>query len=142
MAFSKDIHILVVEDQRPMRKIFKNLLYQLGFCNISEALNGRHAMEILELHIEVRPVDLVIADWNMPDMSGIDLLYEVRCDPEFLDMPFLMVTAESNPRHVKEAVAAGVNEYLIKPFDAKKLEKKIHRIFAKLQSQQPERPLP
>ena len=112
-----------------MRKVIKSLLGTLEFFHASEAVNGSHAMEILETKYDYDPIQLIIADWNMPDKTGLDLLYEVRCDPHFLDIPFIMVTVEADIEQVRRAVKAGVNSYLIKPFDAVSLEKKILQIF-------------
>ncbi|MCZ6532296.1 MAG: response regulator [SAR324 cluster bacterium] len=128
MALDKNMNILVVDDFSTMRRIISNVLRQLGFDNIVEAEDGSKALQILESE----SVDFVITDWNMPQMSGLDLLKAMRASErdELKDMPVLMVTAEALQDNIIAAAKAGVNNYIIKPFDAQTLSEKIEKIFA------------
>lgn len=119
------MHILVVDDFSTMRRIVKNILRQLGFNNISEADDGTTAMAKLKQD----KIDFVITDWNMPKMTGMELLKEIRTDPNLKAIPVLMVTAEALQENIIAAVKAGVNNYIVKPFDAKTLSDKIAKIF-------------
>lgn len=121
----KNIKILSVDDFSTMRRIVKNLLKQLGYFNVEEAENGEAALEM----IKAKKYDLVISDWNMPVKTGIQLLKDVRADPALKDIPFLMVTAEAEKDNVLEAMEAGVNNYILKPFTAKVLEDKLRSVF-------------
>jgi two-component system, chemotaxis family, chemotaxis protein CheY len=121
----KNCRILAVDDFSTMRRIVKNILRQLGYTNVDEADNGSTALQALK----ERKYDLVISDWNMPVMTGIELLKGVRADPELKAMPFLMVTAEAEKHQVMEAIQAGVNSYILKPFTAKLLEDKLTAMF-------------
>jgi len=123
----KKIAILVVDDFATMRKVIRNLLKQLGYENIVEAENGEAALSVLKS----RQVDLIISDWNMPTMSGYELLKAVRADGELQKTPFLMVTAEALKENVVQAVKAGVSNYIVKPFTAEVLNDKIGQIFKK-----------
>ena len=119
------MRILVVDDFGSMRKIIKGLLKQIGFQNIEEADDGSTALEKLK----VGEFGLIICDWNMPKVPGIEVLKAVRNDPQLKDLPFLMVTAEAKKDNVMEAVKAGVNQYIVKPFTAETLRKKLEKIF-------------
>jgi len=121
-----DMKILIVDDFATMRRIIKNILRQLGYKNIEEADDGATALPLLKS----QHFDLVISDWNMPEMSGLELLKSVRGDDQLKDMPFLMVTAEAQKENVIEAVKAKVSNYIIKPFTAETLAEKINKIFA------------
>ncbi len=120
----KKIKILVVDDFATMRKVIRNLLKQSGFENVAEAEDGAIALQTLKS----TKVDFVISDWNMPNMTGIDLLRAVRSDNELNKLPFLMVTAESLKENVVEAVKAGVSDYIVKPFTHEVLGEKIDKI--------------
>ncbi|MFB3924436.1 MAG: chemotaxis response regulator CheY [Syntrophales bacterium] len=120
----KKIKILVVDDFATMRKVIRNLLKQIGYDNVIEAENGQVAFRTLKS----QKVDFVISDWNMPTMSGLELLRAIRADQELSKTPFLMVTAEALKENVVEAVKAGVNNYIVKPFTAEVLEEKIAKI--------------
>jgi two-component system, chemotaxis family, chemotaxis protein CheY len=120
----KKIKILVVDDFATMRKVIRNLLKQSGFENVTEAEDGAVALNVLKS----TKVDFVISDWNMPNMTGIELLRSVRADAELSKTPFLMVTAESLKENVVEAVKAGVNDYIVKPFTHEVLGEKIEKI--------------
>ncbi len=124
MAFDTSIKVLVVDDFATMRRILKNILKQLGFTNIVEAEDGTTAWEILE----EQSIDLIISDWNMPKMTGLDLLKKVRASSKHSKMPFLMVTAEAQKQNVIEAVQAGVSNYVVKPFTAEGIYDKLSKI--------------
>jgi two-component system chemotaxis response regulator CheY len=120
--------VMVVNDSSVMRQIIKNNLKQLGFdqSNLVDAEDGEEALK----KIGEDEVDLVISDWNMPRMTGIDFLEEVRADGALEDLPFLMVTSETDKEKIMEEVQAGVNQYTVKPFNAAQLEEKIKEIFS------------
>lgn len=120
--------ILVVDDFSTMRRIIRNLLRELGFNNIFEADDGQSALPKLQSG----GIDFLITDWNMPGMTGIDLLRTVRADPNLAQLPVLMVTAEAKRDQIVEAAQAGVNGYVIKPFTAATLQEKIEKIFERL----------
>jgi two-component system chemotaxis response regulator CheY len=125
MALDLSMKILVVDDFSTMRRIIKNILKQIGFSDIDEAENGQVALSKLNDN----SYDLVVSDWNMPEMTGIELLKAVRATDGIKDIPFLMVTAEAKKENVVEAVKAGVNNYIVKPFTAEVLQEKIEKIF-------------
>jgi two-component system chemotaxis response regulator CheY len=122
--------VLVVDDFATMRKIVRNILKQIGFEDISEAEDGNAALRV----IKNEKVGLVVTDWNMPNMSGLELLQEIRRNGQTQKIPVLMVTAEGLKENVMEAVKAGVNNYVVKPFTAEVLQEKIETIFKKLAS--------
>ena len=126
----KNINILVVDDFSTMRRIVKNLLVEIGFSNIEEADDGKTALPILENG----GIDFLVTDWNMPGMAGIDLLRAVRANPVLSSLPVLMVTAEAKREQIMEAVEAGVNGYVVKPFTADTLQEKVDKVFARLES--------
>ncbi|GAU09050.1 chemotaxis response regulator CheY [Desulfoplanes formicivorans] len=126
MATHTNMRILVVDDFSTMRRIIKNILRQLGYNNIVEADDGSTGWDILNKD----KIDFIISDWNMPIMSGIELLKKVRASEEFADLPFLMVTAEAQQENIIEAVQAKVSNYIVKPFTAETLGQKIDKIFA------------
>jgi two-component system, chemotaxis family, chemotaxis protein CheY len=117
--------ILVVDDFATMRRIVKNILKQLGYENIHEADDGASALEVLKRE----KIQFIISDWNMPQMSGIELLKAVRATEAWKDLPFLMVTAEGQKENVIEAVKNRVNNYIVKPFTPETLMEKINKIF-------------
>ena len=127
-VLNKNIRILVVDDFSTMRRIVKNLLSDLGFNNTVEAEDGHSAMAVLRQDA----VELVITDWNMPGMTGIELLREIRADAKFRALPVLMVTAEAKREQIIEAAQAGVNGYVIKPFTAATLGDKLGKVFERL----------
>lgn len=120
--------ILVVDDFSTMRRIIKNLLRELGFENVSEADDGATGLPMLQSG----DFDFLVTDWNMPGMTGIDLLRAVRADPSLSSMPVLLVTAESKKEQIIEAAQAGVNGYIVKPFTAGTLKEKIDKIFERI----------
>lgn len=124
MAVDKNMNVLVVDDYQTMIRIIKNLLKQLGFNNVDEATDGTAAYDL----ISHKKYGLVISDWNMEPMSGLDLLKKVRAtanDEAISKVPFIMVTAESKTENVIAAKQAGVNNYIVKPFNAETLKTKI-----------------
>lgn len=122
----KTIKVLVVDDFSTMRRIVKNLLRDLGFTNVAEAEDGAVALQMLR----TVNFNLVLLDWNMPEMDGLTVLKEMRKDPKLKDIPVLMVTAEARREAIIEAAQAGVNGYVVKPFTANILKEKIEKIFA------------
>ena len=127
---NKDMKILIVDDFSTMRRIIKNLLRDLGFTNTAEADDGQTALPMLQNG----KFDFLVTDWNMPGMQGIDLLKNVRADPNLSDLPVLMVTAESKRDQIVEAAEAGVNGYIVKPFTAATLKEKIDKIFERIEA--------
>ncbi|NCD25511.1 MAG: response regulator [Deltaproteobacteria bacterium] len=125
MPVNTNMRVLIVDDFSTMRRIIKNILRQLGFNNILEADDGTSAWETLNRD----QIDFIISDWNMPQMTGIELLRKVRASEEFADLPFLMVTAEAQQENIIEAVQAKVSNYIVKPFTAETLGQKINKIF-------------
>ena len=123
MAY-KDMKVLVVDDFATMRRIVKNILRELDFKDIVEAENGAAAVKILES----QDIDLIVSDWNMPKMTGLDLLKWVRTNEKTKNLPFLMVTAEAQKENVVEAVKAKVSNYIVKPFTAAVMAEKLAKI--------------
>jgi two-component system chemotaxis response regulator CheY len=117
--------ILVVDDMSTMRRIVKTCLKQVGYSNVDEAEDGQGALAKLSQE----PYAFVISDWNMPNMTGLDLLKAIRKDPALKAIPVLMVTAESKKENIVEAIQAGVSNYIVKPFTAETLNEKIDKIF-------------
>lgn len=122
-----NISILVVDDFPTMRKIVKQVLKQLGYSNIAEAEDG--VLALAHLRGSHTPVEFIVSDWNMPNMTGIELLKAVRGDAKLKHIPFLMITAEADKENIVEAVKSGVNNYIVKPFNAGTLKEKIEKIF-------------
>jgi two-component system chemotaxis response regulator CheY len=115
---------LVVDDFSTMRRIIKNLLHDLGYPNVTEADDGKTALPMLQ----AGSFDFLISDWNMPGMSGLDLIKAVRADAKLAKLPVLMLTAEAKREQIIEAAQAGVNGYVIKPFTAETLKEKLDKI--------------
>ena len=126
MALDTSIPVLVVDDYKTMIRIIRNLLKQLGFEDVDEASDGTEALG----KMKDRRYGLVISDWNMEPMTGYELLKEVRGDPGLSKTPFIMVTAESKTENVIAAKKAGVNNYIVKPFNAQTLKGKIEAVFS------------
>ena len=120
--------VLIVDDFSTMRRIIKNLLRDLGFTNTYEADDGNTALPMLKNG----DFEFVVTDWNMPIMQGIDLLKEIRKDPNLKHLPVLMVTAEAKREQIIEAAQAGVNGYIVKPFTAITLKEKLDKVFERL----------
>lgn len=126
----KNMKILIVDDFSTMRRIIKNLLRDLGFSNADEADDGQSALPMLQ----TGKFDFLITDWNMPGMTGIELLKAVRADEKIATLPVLMVTAEAKREQIIEAAQAGVNGYVVKPFTAAALKEKIEKIFERVEA--------
>ncbi|WP_422862820.1 chemotaxis response regulator CheY [Endosaccharibacter trunci] len=119
-------NILIVDDYKTMLRIIRNLLKQIGFENVEEATDGSDALAKLK----ARDFGLVISDWNMAPMTGLELLTAVRADARLKSIPFIMITAESKTENVIAAKQAGVSNYIVKPFNAETLADKIGKVFA------------
>jgi two-component system chemotaxis response regulator CheY len=124
----KNLKILIVDDYSTMRRIVKNLLHDLGYSNVTEADDGRSAWPMLQ----AGDFEFLVTDWNMPGMTGIDLLRNIRADARLKALPVLMVTAEAQREQIIEAAKAGVNGYIIKPFNAVTLKEKLDKIFQRV----------
>ncbi|ADL55786.1 chemotaxis response regulator CheY [Gallionella capsiferriformans] len=124
----EDTKFLVVDDFSTMRRIIKNLLKELGFANVQEAEDGVDALKKLRADT----YDFVVSDWNMPNMTGIELLREIRADTKLRHLPVLMVTAEAKRENIIEAAQAGASGYVVKPFTASTLDEKLKKIFQSL----------
>ncbi len=125
MPADTNMKILIVDDFATMRKILRNQLGQLGFKNLDEADDGTTALP----KIQSGGFDFIVCDWNMPKMSGLDLLKTVRADENTKKIPFLMVTAEALKENIVAAIQAGVSDYVVKPFTPQTLEEKMNKIF-------------
>ena len=125
MAVDHSMPVLIVDDYKTMIRIIRNLLKQLGFANVDEASDGTAALNMMRQ----KDYGLIISDWNMEPMTGYELLREVRADDQLSRTPFIMVTAESKTENVIAAKKAGVNNYIVKPFNADTLKKKIEAVF-------------
>ncbi len=126
--YDKNMKILVVDDFATMRRILKNVLKQLGFERLEEASDGEQAYN----KAKNDNFGLVVTDWNMPNLDGLGFLIKVRNDPQLKNLPILMVTAEAEKEKVVEAIKAGVNNYVVKPFTAEVLKEKMDKIFERL----------
>jgi two-component system, chemotaxis family, chemotaxis protein CheY len=126
MAIDTSIKVLVVDDFATMRRIVKGVLKQLGFNNILEAEDGSAALDVLKKE----SVGLIVSDWNMPKMTGLELLKSVRSDDGLKGTPFIMVTAEGQKENVIEAVKAGVSNYIVKPFTPETFGEKLQKVFS------------
>jgi len=120
-----NMKVLIVDDFATMRKILRNILKQIGFTNISEADDGSTAIK----ELKKEKFDLVLCDWNMPQMPGIELLKKMKSDAELRDIPFIMVTADAEKKHIMEGVKAGVSSYVVKPFSADTMNEKLKKVF-------------
>ena len=121
-----NMKVLIVDDFATMRRILKNIMKQIGFSDITEADNGKNALKVLKS----QKIDLILCDWNMPEMPGIEVLNTVRADDELKSTPFVMVTAEAQKENILEAVKAGVSSYVVKPFTAETVEQKLNKVFS------------
>jgi two-component system chemotaxis response regulator CheY len=126
MPIDTTIKVLVVDDFATMRRIVKGVLRQLGFSNIIEAEDGNAALN----ELKKEKIGLIVSDWNMPNMTGLDLLKAVRGDGNLKSIPFIMVTAEGQKENVIEAVKAGVTNYVVKPFTPETFGEKLQKVFA------------
>ncbi len=131
--FSKDSYIIVIDDSIAVRILVKEQLIQLGYKNIIDAENGKEAIKKIEsMHKLGIKMHVIIADWNMPEMNGIELLGFIKKDPRFRDIPFLMITSESDTENVIKAIVLGVSDYIVKPFDETILEEKLSAIWKRI----------
>jgi len=124
----KNMKFLVVDDFSTMRRIVRNLLKELGFTNVDEAEDGAVALNKLK----GGGFEFVVSDWNMPNMTGLELLKAIRADASLKHLPVLMVTAEAKKENIIEAAQAGASGYVVKPFTAATLEEKLNKIFEKM----------
>jgi two-component system chemotaxis response regulator CheY len=131
--FDSNTRILIVDDMMTMRKLVGKVCKELGFVNLVEASDGIQAWE--QIQSASPPIGLIISDWNMPNCSGLDLVKRLRADSRFGKTPFLMVTAESEQQQVVEALKAGVDNYVVKPFSAATLTEKLTAIHKKIAKQ-------
>jgi len=130
--FSPNTKFLVVDDFATMRKVVKKVLMELGYSDIHEAADGKLALEAIQQAKAVnQPFQCIVSDWNMPNMSGLELLKTCKADPSFKDLPFMLVTAESEKDQIIEAAKSGVSEYVVKPFNAATLKEKLTRVYQK-----------
>ncbi len=120
-----EMDVLVVDDAPTMRRIVRGLLRELGLKNVREAEDGKMALQALKN----KKADLIVCDWNMPVMTGIELLREIRDDISLKEIPMLMITAEAKKESIVAAVEAGVNNYIVKPFTAQILNERLNKIF-------------
>ena len=126
MAVDKSMNVLIVDDYKTMLRIIRNLLKQIDFNNVEEATDGSDAL----IKLRSGNFGLVISDWNMQPMTGLELLQEVRQDSRLKSLPFIMITAESKTENVVAAKQAGVSNYIVKPFNAETLRDKIEKVLA------------
>lgn len=130
--FPPETRILVIDDMPSIRDLVKNTLKMMGYKSVVEAVDGEEGLKVLvESNVPGRQIQLVISDWNMPKMKGLDLLKHVRATAEFKNLPFVLLTSESERDQVTEAVLAGVSQYIVKPFSAKIFEEKLKGAYAK-----------
>jgi len=120
-----NMKVLIVDDFATMRRILRNILKQIGFTDITEADDGSTALK----ELKKEKYDLILSDWNMPEMAGIDLLNAIRADDELKAIPFVMITAEAQKDNIVGAVKAGVNSYVVKPFTAETINEKLKKVF-------------
>jgi two-component system chemotaxis response regulator CheY len=120
-----NMSVLIVDDFATMRRILRNILKQIGFHDISEAEDGKTALT----ELKKKKCDLILCDWNMPEMSGLELLNTMKSDDGLKGVPFVMVTAEAQKDNILEAIKAGVNSYVVKPFTAETIEVKLKKVF-------------
>ncbi len=132
MQIDRNMNILVVDDFSTMRRIVKNLLAELGFNHFDEADDGATAWPL----IQSGKYDFIVSDWNMPEMTGLELLKKVRADEKLKATPFLLITAEAKRSQILEAAQAGVDGYIVKPFTAATLNEKIQSIFERIAARQ------
>lgn len=130
--FPPNTRILVADDMPTIRDLVKNQLKAMGFKNILEAADGEQAMNLLiQNNTSGNQIELVISDWNMPKMSGLEFLKQVRASQEWSQLPFVLLTSESERDQVTEAILAGVSQYVVKPFAAKAFEEKLKGVWLK-----------
>jgi two-component system chemotaxis response regulator CheY len=121
-----NMKVLIVDDFATMRRILRNILKQIGFTDIAEADDGHTALK----ELQKEKYDLILCDWNMPEMPGIDLLKTLKADENLKNIPFIMVTAEAQKENILEAVKTGVSSYIVKPFTAETVNEKLTKVFS------------
>ncbi len=130
--FPPETNVLIVDDMKPMRALVKGQTRALGLKNIWEATNGKEALGVLESQLkEGNPIHLILSDWNMPIMTGIDFLLAVRSSPHFKAMPFVMITAEGEKQQILLAIQRGVTNYITKPFTPAAFKSKLEIVWSK-----------
>lgn len=130
--FPLDTRILIADDMPTIRDLVKSQMKAMGFKTIIEAADGEQAMQMLVAnHTAGTPIQLVISDWNMPKMTGLEFLKQVRASTDWQNLPFVLLTSESERDQVTEAILAGVSQYVVKPFAAKTFEEKLKGVWAK-----------
>lgn len=130
MPLDTSMKTLVIDDMNTMRKIIKKMLKEIGFTSIDEANDGKPAWKMIEeAHEAGTPYEFIVSDWNMPGLTGLDLLKQIRADERFAKLPFLMITAEAEQSNVVIAVKAGVSNFIVKPFNKVTLKAKIDKVF-------------
>lgn len=130
--FATNTRVLVVDDMASIRDLVKNQLRSMNFTEIIEAEDGQQGWEIIENQFaQANPIELVISDWNMPRMKGLELLKKVRSTSSFVQLPFILLTSEADREQVTEAVMAGVSQYIVKPFSGKVFEDKLKTAYSK-----------
>lgn len=136
--FPPNTNVLIVDDMKPMRILVKGQTRLLGLKNIVEATNGKEAMAILtQRHLEGNPIHLILSDWNMPVMTGIDFLAAVRGSPDFKHLPFVMITAEGEKHQIVQAITRGVSNYITKPFTPASFKSKLEVVWSKYKGKIP-----
>ncbi len=132
--FPKSTRILIVDDMPAIRELLRSYLKELGYLDVMEASNGREAIqELIKSQAQGSLIHLVIADWNMPEMDGLALLKEVRESEHWSEMPFILLTSESEKSLVTQAIMAGVSQYIVKPFSQKIVAAKMQAVWEKLE---------
>jgi len=130
--FSPNTKFLIVDDFATMRKVVKKVLMELGYGDIQEAEDGKIALQLIQQAAESGTLfQCIVSDWNMPNMTGLELLKACKADPKLKEIPFMLVTAESEKEQIIEAAKAGVSEYVVKPFNAATLRDKLTRVYNK-----------
>jgi two-component system chemotaxis response regulator CheY len=130
--FPEYTNVLIVDDMRPMRNLVRGQARLLGLKNIREATNGQEAVRILQEQLKNgNPIHLILSDWNMPVMTGIDFLKVVRGSPDFGGLPFVMITAEGEKHQILQAIQAGVSNYITKPFTPATFKQKLETVWTK-----------
>jgi two-component system chemotaxis response regulator CheY len=140
--FPPETNVLVVDDMKPMRTLVKGQARAVGMKNIWEATNGKEAMQVLTDQLAAgNPIHLILSDWNMPVMTGIDFLLAVRSSPNFKDMPFVMITAEGEKHQILQAIQRGVSNYITKPFTPASFKQKLEVVWTKFAGKIPGLPV-
>ncbi len=130
--FSLDTNILFLDDMPSMRELLRSQLKSLGFNNLFEANNGKEGLEVLLRQAKTnKPIQLVISDWHMPLMTGLEFLKQIRSTNEYANLPFVLLTSETDREQVTEAIVSGASQYIVKPFSVKTFAEKLKTVYAK-----------